>query len=69
MKHFSSYADKKPAILIIHEDSIPPGMTVKDIADLFDKSEPIPYTGDIMPNLFEVPKEAIRKLTGETANL
>jgi hypothetical protein len=65
MKYFRSYADKKPAILCIDKDSIPKGMTLREIADLFEKSKPIPYVGKNMPSLVEVPKE----LTGESTNL
>jgi hypothetical protein len=57
MKYFHSYVNKKPAILLMEKDSIPPGMTIREIADLFEKSEPIPYAGEESPRLVEVPKE------------
>jgi hypothetical protein len=65
MKYFSSYDDKKPAVLLMKEEALPPGMTIEDISDLYEKSAPIPYIGDIAPILVEVPKE----LTGESIHL
>jgi hypothetical protein len=47
------------------KDSIPPGMTIREVADLFEKSEPIPYVGENTPLLVEVPKE----LNEKSANL
>jgi hypothetical protein len=63
MKYLHSYAEKKPAIVLLAEGSIPPGMTHREIVDLFEKSAPIPYVGEIAPSLIAVPKELIRKAT------
>jgi hypothetical protein len=60
IKYIHQY--KKPSILFISKESIPDGMTEKDISDLFDKSEPIPYVGETKPHFADTPDEIIKRL-------
>jgi hypothetical protein len=60
IKYFYPY--KKPSVLLLSEESVPEGMTVQDICDLFEKSEPLPYVGEIAPCVVDVPDEVIRRL-------